>query len=71
MADYLTVPILDELVRRVEEDSSNEDTVEAMSSAFYHTIFLSTSGSQWHPRQRAATALQVMNTPSARFNDIL
>ncbi|GKZ37839.1 hypothetical protein AbraIFM66950_009628 [Aspergillus brasiliensis] len=41
MADYLTVPILEELIRRVEEDPRNESAVKAMTSGiltYYLTI---------------------------------
>ncbi|PYH38906.1 uncharacterized protein BO87DRAFT_412677 [Aspergillus neoniger CBS 115656] len=31
MAEYLTMPILNELIRRVEEDPRNEDAVKAMT----------------------------------------
>lgn len=32
MAEYLTMPILNELIRRVEEDPRNEDAMKAMTS---------------------------------------
>ncbi|GKZ23246.1 hypothetical protein AbraIFM66951_001251 [Aspergillus brasiliensis] len=41
MADYLTVPILEELIRRVEEDPRTNDAVKAMTSGiltYYFTI---------------------------------
>ena len=41
MAEYLTMPILNELIRRVEEDPENEDAVKAMTSgilSFYFSI---------------------------------
>ncbi|RAK89680.1 hypothetical protein BO79DRAFT_254431 [Aspergillus costaricaensis CBS 115574] len=41
MAEYLTMPILNELIRRVEEDPGNEDAVKAMTSgilSFYFSI---------------------------------
>lgn len=39
MADYLTIPILNELIQRVEEDPSNADAVKAMTSGILSYYF--------------------------------
>ncbi|GLA66565.1 hypothetical protein AtubIFM54640_009144 [Aspergillus tubingensis] len=44
MAEYLTMPILNELIRRVEEDPSNADAVKAMTSGILSYYFLINEG---------------------------
>ncbi|RAH52002.1 hypothetical protein BO85DRAFT_211192 [Aspergillus piperis CBS 112811] len=39
MAEYLTMPILNELIRRVEEDPRNEDVEKAMTSGILSYYF--------------------------------
>ncbi|RAK98532.1 uncharacterized protein BO80DRAFT_427340, partial [Aspergillus ibericus CBS 121593] len=51
MAVYLSLPILDELVRFVEEDSKYEDSVKAMASGILNYYFPASNGYAVVPEQ--------------------
>lgn len=51
MAVYLSIPILDELVRFVENDSTYEDAVKAMASGILSYYFPPTNGYTVAPEQ--------------------
>ncbi|KAL1847789.1 hypothetical protein Plec18167_002521 [Paecilomyces lecythidis] len=51
MAVYLSLPILDEVVRFAENDSTYEDSVKAMASAILNYYFPATSGYTVAPEQ--------------------
>lgn len=51
MAVYLSLPILDELVRFVEDDSTYEDSVKAMASGILNYYFPAANGYTVAPEQ--------------------